>query len=79
MHILITDLLRKIEPGTEHDGLLPPIKTRARFSAVSEGSGSYDALRRMSAAGLVHVAKSPGRSPLVTLLDNGQATWFSRL
>lgn len=40
MPILITDLLRKVEPGTEHDGLLPPIKTRARSSAVSEGSGT---------------------------------------
>lgn len=79
MPILIADLLRKVEPGTEHDELLTPIKTRARSSAVSEGSGSYDALRRMSAAGLVHVAKSPGRSLLVTLLDNGQAIWFSQL
>lgn len=47
MPILIADLLRKAKPGSEHDELLPPIKARARSSAVSEGSGSYDALRRM--------------------------------
>ncbi len=34
---------------------------------------SYDALKRLSAAGLVRVAKLPGRSPLVTLLErNGR-------
>lgn len=41
--------------------------TLRRFS-TSRDAG-YDALKRLAAAGLVQVAKSPGRSPLVTLLD----------
>lgn len=41
--------------------------TLRRFRTSRDAS--YDALRRLSAAGLVHVAKSPGRSPVVTLLD----------
>lgn len=41
--------------------------TLRRFRTSRDAS--YDALRRLSAAGLVHVVKSPGRSPVVTLLD----------
>ena len=41
--------------------------TLRRFHTSRDAS--YDALRRMKEAGLVRVAKSPGRSPVVTLLD----------
>lgn len=41
--------------------------TLRRFNTSRDAS--YDALRRLAAAGLVRVAKSPGRSPVVTLLD----------
>jgi hypothetical protein len=41
--------------------------TLRRFHTSRDAS--YDALKRMSAAGLVRVVKTPGRSPVVTLLD----------
>lgn len=37
-----------------------------RFNASRDAS--YDALKKMAAAGLVKVDRSPGRSPVVTLL-----------
>jgi hypothetical protein len=41
--------------------------TLRRFHTSRDAS--YDALRRLSAAGLVRIVKTPGRSPVVTLLD----------
>lgn len=43
------------------------LATLRRFSTSRDAS--YDALRRMAAVGLVHMTKSPGRSPVVTLLN----------